>query len=274
MHIAFKVNITTIKGLTQGVPALLTLFESYKVKADFMFSFGIEDNKGFIKRLLCRTDKMVLQEAKLFQQVTEQGHYAGIYSYNPQKWFKKVTKADDEWVENNLNQAAAAFMQIFDRQPKSHSAAGWQIHPEMLLKEREIGLLYASDTRGKYPFLPSYRTTHGKVPQIPVTLSTFSELLNQKQWTIDNLHEALFDEIQYILPYGHVFELDAEQAGVTLIEALEKVLVVWKGCQAEFGALRDLYQQLDLEKLPRHEVGWGEQAGFKGFVAMQSNQIS
>ncbi len=273
MHIAFKVNVTSIKGLILGIPALLDLFEQYQVKADFMFAFGIEENQGMIKRLFCRTDKMLTQDPMLFQQVTEKGHYAGIYSYNPQKWRKKVVKANVDWVEENLNQAEAAFMQIFDRQPKSHSAAGWQVHPELFIKEREMGLLYASDSRGKYPYFPSYCKKRCKVLQIPVTLPTLSELLSQKEWNKDNLHEALFDEIQYILPYGHVFELDAEQAGVELIQSLERILVVWKGCQAEFGALRSVYQSLDLETIPYHEIGWGEQIGYTGLVATQSLKV-
>ncbi len=272
MNIAFKVNVTSIKGLNQGLPALLELFDTYQIKADFMFSFGIEDNQGMIKRLFCRTDKMVQQNKQLFLDVSAKGHYAGIYSYNPKKWQKKINNAKAKWVDQNMEQASAAFMQVFERSPKSHSAANWQIHPEMFIKEAELSMLYASDTRGKYPFYPVYCGKRCNIPQIPVTLSTFDELLAQDQWTVDNLHQALFDEIQYILPYGHVFNLDAE-AGIDFIEVLEKVFIVWQGCRAKFIALRDIYQRLDLEQIPYHDVGWGEQEGRAGFVAMQSMKV-
>jgi hypothetical protein len=51
MRIALKVDVDTLRGTLQGVPALLRLFDRYQVRATFLFSLGPDHTGRALRRV-------------------------------------------------------------------------------------------------------------------------------------------------------------------------------------------------------------------------------
>ena len=295
MRIALKVDVDTLRGTLEGVPALLRLFDTYKVKATFLFSVGPDHTGRALRRIfrpgflakVRRTSvashygvKTLLygtllpgpdigrRGAEVMRSVAEAGHEVGVHCYDHIKWQDFVAYRDEAWTQTEMERAAEAFQRIFGGLPKVHGAAGWQINPYALALEERMGFDYASDTRGKGAFFPVLRGIRSACPQIPTTLPTLDELIGRDGITADNAHQFVFAESQYVLPQGQVYTLHAELEGMKLLPVMEKLLVMWRG-QGELRPLGQVYRELDLSRLPTHHVGWGELPGRAGYLAMQ-----
>src|SRR6185312_9137451 len=72
------------------------------------------------------------------------------------------------------------FTRVFERPPEAHGAAGWQVNGSVPGLERELGFRYASDARGKCPFVPVVDGEEVPVPQLPTTLPTLDELIGRE----------------------------------------------------------------------------------------------
>jgi len=296
MRVALKVDVDTLRGTLEGVPALLRLFDQYQVRATFLFSLGPDHTgralrrafrPGFLskvrrtavashyglKTLLYGTllpgPDIGRKGAAVMRSTMEAGHEVGIHCFDHIKWQDKVAYADEAWTRRELTRAVDAFQQVFGRPARVHGAAGWQLNPHTLVLEEAMGFQYASDTRGKYAFLPMLQGVRSHCPQIPTTLPTLDELIGRNGITAENVHEHVFAESQYVLPNGHVYTLHAELEGMKLLPVMEKLLVMWRGVQGDVHPLEQTFRSLDLERLPTHQVGWGEVPGRSGHLAMQ-----
>ncbi len=299
MRIGLKVDVDTLRGTREGVPALLRLFDEYDVKATFLFSLGPDHTGRALKRVfrpgflskVGRTSvvshygiRTLLYGTLLpgpdiarhagdeMRAVRDAGHEVGVHCYDHIKWQDHVAYKDAEWTRREFRRAVEAFERVFGEKPRTHGAAGWQINPEVLRLEEEYGMDYASDGRGRTPFLPRLQDVSSRVPQIPTTLPTLDELIGVGDITEENVHEYVFVESQKPLPF-HVYTLHAELEGMKLLPVMEKLLVMWKGSQRELGSLREIHQRLPLDQLPRHEMGWGEIAGRSGHLILQGRPL-
>jgi len=300
MRIALKVDVDTLRGTLEGVPGLLRLFDRYKVRATFLFSLGPDHTGRGLKRvfrpgflakarrtsvashlglntLFCGTllpgPDIGKRGREVMRSVLEEGHEVGVHGYDQVKWRDFAAHRDHAWTRRELELATSAFETIFGRSAKVHGAAGWQLNRHLLALEESMGFDYASDTRGKCAFFPMYQGIRSHCPQLPTTLPTLDELVGRDGITEANAHEFVFAESQYVLPNGHVYTLRAEFEGMKLLPVMEKLLVMWRGSQADMYPLRTLYQSLDLRTLPCHQVGWGELPGGSGYLAMQGRAI-
>jgi peptidoglycan/xylan/chitin deacetylase (PgdA/CDA1 family) len=295
MRIALKVDVDTLRGTLEGVPALLRLFDTYGVKATFLFSVGPDHTGRALRRIfrpgflakVRRTSvashyglKTLLygtllpgpdvgrRGAEVMRSAAEAGHEVGVHCYDHIKWHDYVPYRDEAWTQTEMERAAEAFLRIFGELPKVHGAAGWQVNPHALALEERMGFDCASDTRGKSAFFPVLQGIRSGCPQIPTTLPTLDELIGRDGITAENAHQFVFAESQYVLPQGQVYTLHAELEGMKLLSVMERLLVMWRS-QGELRTLGQVYRELDLSRLPTHQVGWGELPGRSGYLAMQ-----
>ena len=296
MRVALKVDVDTYRGTLEGVPALLRLFDQYQVRATFLFSLGPDHTGRALKRIfrpgflqkVRRTSvashyglKTLLygtllpgphigrRTGDLLRAVEAAGHEVGIHCYDHIRWQDFVAHRDAAWTEREMRRAAAVFEQVFGHPATTHGAAGWQLNRHVLAIEQSMGLRYASDVRGRYPFLPVLQGVESSCPQVPTTLPTLDELIGRDGINAENVHEYVYDESLRVLPNGHVYTLHAELEGMQLLSVMEKLLVMWRGSSGELGAVEETFERLDLATLPRHQVGWGEIEGRSGYLAMQ-----
>lgn len=296
MYIGLKVDVDTLRGTREGVPALLALFEQYQVKATFLFSLGPDHTGRAIRRVfrsgflgkVQRTSvvshyglKTLMygtllpgphigrKTADIMRAVRDAGHEVGIHCYDHIRWQDFVARRDREWTLRELTRAIDAFEEVFAEAPTVHGAAGWQLNADTPMLEQQLGFRYASDARGTSPFIAVTGSGVSGCLQIPTTLPTLDELIGTDDINEANVHEYVYMASQQPLEHGHVYTLHAELEGMKLLDVMEKLLVMWQGSQCGIGPLLSIYRDLDKDRLPRHHIIVGSVPGRSGSLAVQ-----
>ncbi len=273
MRIALKIDVATERAATTGVPNLLDLLSQYEVNATFFFAVEFRRSQGLVRRaasLFGRGDDAKGSLESAMRAVMEAGHEIGLLGYEADSWRKQAAYADADWTRYQLALGMERFEAIVGQPPDRFAAPYWQPNAHLLGMEERRGFSFASDVRGKFPFYPQLHNIVSRCPQIPTTLPTLSEMLAQSDVTPSNVHEYLYAESRHLLPHGHVYSVDAEAEGIEYLEVMEKLLVMWKGQEGSIRALGDIRAELDLEKLPVHQIGWTQVPGREEPVAAQS----
>ena len=290
MKLGLRVAVNTLVGAEQGVPALLKLFDEYQIQASFFFATGADKSGRLLDRvkqpwyphlpLTSRLYGLVLmppqisrEAAEIMRSVAAAGHETGILCHDRARWIKGLAYADERWTRTELNRAIHDYFSVFGYQPKSMASAGWQTNPHLIRLQQEMGFDYACDVRGKSAFIPVLQDIESSCPQLPTTLPTLGELLNQGgDITLKNVHEYLYAESQHILPYGHVYACDAEMEGMTYLPVMEKLIVMWRNMEEGIQPLQTFIEGEKKAHLNKHQIGWDTHSEAKVYHATQSIQ--
>lgn len=298
--IVLKVDVDTLRGTQIGVPQLSGLFQRYQAHATFLFSLGKDHTGRAIKRIfrpgffqkVSRTSvvehygiRTLLNGtllpgpdigrrcASILRATEAAGFEVGIHCWDHVRWQDHVVNADEAWTQYELNQAVQRFEEIFGHAVKTHGAAGWQMNDTAYQLEAKMGLRYASDTRGHYPFQPVVNDAVLSCIQMPTTLPTLDELLGLHGTTPENVHERLLTATTEEREYGHVFTLHAELEGMKLLPAMERMLQGWRTQGYQLISMEALYQRLHPATLPKHQVAMKELPGRSGLLAVQGAAV-
>jgi peptidoglycan/xylan/chitin deacetylase (PgdA/CDA1 family) len=300
-HIGLKVDVDTLRGTREGVPRLMALLRRLKLDATFYFSVGPDHTgramrrvfrRGFAQKV-ARTSvlkhyglKTLLygvllpgpdigrRSGEVMRSVHDAGFEVGLHTYDHVRWQDYVADASAAWTRIEFERGMDAFKRVFGFFPQSHAAAGWQINETALELEREYGLSYASDTRGRSPFWPALKTGRSSCPQLPTTLPTFDELLGRDGIDESNIAEAVGQCSEKALetPSGNplqVFTLHAELEGMRLLGAFESLLRQWQSAGATITRLARIRDLALKNPLPDGAVIMGEVPGRSGLLALQ-----
>jgi hypothetical protein len=104
-------------------------------------------------------------------------------------------------------------------------------------------------------------------------LPTLAEVVKSGAAPLEKAHEYLYAESRHLLPTGHVYAARADVEGIDQIDLLERLLVMWKGQDGSLRSLADIRSELDIDRLPVHQVGWGQVPGNDDYLAQQSVQV-
>lgn len=310
MRIGLRVEVASLRGTLVGVPNLLRLFEHFEVRATFLFSLGPDNNGRLLRRMfqpgllanvrhpsllrhygirgllngtLLPAPDIGRRGAHILRQVRAAGHELGIGGYDHARWQALVARRDRAWTRAELTLALEAFQRVFGESARVHGASGWQVNDHLPALEGELGFLYASDTRGRCPFLPvmagpvSGSSGMGRPqppPQLPTTLPTLDEIIDQPDLSDHDLHQVLYQSSRELAPSGHVLTLHAEREGLALQPVLERLLIMWQSAGDALVPLRDIAERLDPTRLPRHRIIWDQVPGRAGRVAVQGAAVS
>lgn len=296
MRIGLKVDVRTLRGTLHGVANLLRLFERFEVRATFLFSLGPDNSGRALRRVfepgfltLARRTAVLDQHhirallhgtllpppdmgrrgAAMMQAVRAAGHELGIHCYDPLRWQDKIARQDQAWTRAELTLASEAYRRIFDEPARVHGAPGWRINSHVPALEAEFGFDYASDTRGRHPFLPLMAGPGACCAQIPTTLPTLDEILCLPDVRDHELHQVLYRCSRELTNTGHVLTIRAELEGMRLQPVLERLLIMWQSAGDELITLGEIAAGLDLNRLPRHRIHWGKVPGRSGRIALQ-----
>ena len=294
MKLALKVDVDTWRGTREGVPRLARLLELHGVGATFLFSLGPDHTGRALRRIfrpgffskVSRTSVLrhyglqtllygILlpgpdigrRGAGVMRSVRAAGFEAGIHCWDHVRWQDKVAEADADWTEREMRLAAERFAEIFEVKSQVHGAAGWQFNRHAAWFE-ERSFDYASDTRGTGPFRPLWDGVLIGCPQLPTTLPTLDELIGLDGIDENNAAEKILQSTKD--PATHVFTAHAELEGGDWFKILDALLSGWRAQGYELVSLGSLYSSIDLARLPRHEVVYGEIPGRSGRVAVQA----
>lgn len=300
-QLALKIDVDTLRGTLEGVPALIEVLRKHGAHATFLFSLG-PDNTGRALRRLLRPGflKKVLRTnvagnygfktlmygtlipgpdigrrgASAMRAVQAAGFEVGIHTWDHIRWQDFVARRNAEWTACEFNLAVQRFNEVFGAAPRTFGAAGWQINAHALALEEQAALDYASDTRGSHPFLPAMSGSVFQVPQLPTTLPTLDELVGMNGITVENVDEHLLKLTEQAPPGGHVYTLHAELEGMALRPVFEQLLSGWRAQGYTLSATHELAERLDRKSLPVHEVIMREIPGRSGTLAVQGTAVS
>ncbi len=303
-RLALKVDVDTYRGTREGVPRLVELLREFGASATFLFSLGPDHTGRAIKRALRpgfmkKVSRTSVVEhygirtllygtllpgphigrrcAGIMRAVCDAGHEVGIHTWDHVKWQDGVETADARWTRDQMERACERFYTVFGTAPKTHGAAGWQMNAEAMRLTQRLGFDYCTDTRGSHPYIPAQLAEIIACAQIPTTLPTLDELIGTAGIVEDNVHEHLLG-LTAQAPRspafaGHVYTLHAELEGMRLASVFEKLLEGWRVQGYELVPTRAIYDALDLEVLPRHEILRGEVAGRSGTLMLQGEEF-
>ncbi len=293
--IALKIDVDTYRGTREGVPRLAAALERAGARATFLFSLGPDHTGRAIKRVLRRGFLGKVRRtsvtrhygvrtllygvllpgphigrrcAQVLRDVARRGFEVGVHTYDHIKWQDGVARASEPWTRRQLMLAWQEFVRVFDRAPQVHGAAGWQVNASVPGLERELGFRYASDTRGRSPFVPVVAGSEVAVPQLPTTLPTLDELIGREEL-------GGVDPVDHLLALtregeDHVFTLHAELEGGAYLEGFERLLRVWRARGFDLADVGSYVEKLDPARLPRCSIRSGTVAGRSGSVAVQA----
>jgi peptidoglycan/xylan/chitin deacetylase (PgdA/CDA1 family) len=262
-RIALKIDVPTYRAAATGVPVLLDLLRRHRAGASFVFALG-PDWLGRSPGRRC---------AATLQQVRETGCEVGVHGWNAKDWTKQAEQADAAWTEKQITQSIAAFGEIFAAPPELHAAPGWRSNPHGLRLTQRLKFRYASDTRGRHPFIPVWNGEIVRCPQIPTTLPTFDELAGSVKPDPHALREQLLSLTSQPAHAGHVFTLRAQPNATPHADFLEGLLTGWREQGYELTSIQSLTSGLDMDKLPRHEVVVGKVPGGCGAMLLQGEEF-
>ncbi|HKC42929.1 MAG TPA: polysaccharide deacetylase family protein [Burkholderiales bacterium] len=301
MKLALKVDVDTYRGTREGVPRLVRVLQRHGADATFLFSLGPDHTgravrrvfrRGFVRKV-ARTS--VLEHyglrtllygtllpgpdigarcAAVLAGVRSAGFEVGVHSWDHVAWQDGVAGADASWTERQMQRAWERFAEIFGERPRVHGAAGWQMNGHAYRLEPRLGFSYASDTRGREPFLPVSGGETIVCPQLPTTLPTLDELIGVDGLTAHDVADRVLELSRNPPPSGHVFTLHAELEGMKLAGALERLLEGWQALGYALVPLRALAESLDVTALPRCRVVDGEIPGRSGRLALQGEPVA
>ena len=166
--------------------------------------------------------------------------------------------------------ARAEFEKVFGAEAKCCGAPGWQISPAALEVEDAANLLYASDVRGEFPFIPKMGGRTFKTIQIPSTLPTLDEVLGTvKIGEVAEMHFAAMREREYSVLTAH-----AELEGMAYLEWFDKFISEARGRGVEFYPLEARARELSANRsqLPVCEIEMSPFPGRSGLLAVQKPQ--
>ena len=295
--IALKIDVDTYRGTLEGVPRLAAALERSGARATFLFTLGPDHTGRAIKRVFRRGflgkvrrtsvvshygmrtllygvvlpgPRIGRRCERVLRRVEADGFEVGVHTWDHVKWQDGVARANRQWTRRQLERARDEFARVFGRAPAAHGAAGWQMNRYVPQLQAECGFRYASDTRGRAPFVPLVEGQEIPVPQLPTTLPTLDELIGR-----EDLAEA--DPIEHLLrvsdgPGDHVFTLHAELEGGAYLAGFERLLAAWRQRGVRLTDLASYAATLETARLPRCSIDTGSVPGRSGTLAVQGKE--
>jgi peptidoglycan/xylan/chitin deacetylase (PgdA/CDA1 family) len=308
-YLALKIDVDTLKGTRQGVPALIEALKKHQAGATFLFSLGPDHTGRAIKRVFRKGFLGKVQRtsvvshygfptllygtllpgpdigrrcADILRKARDDGFEVGIHTWDHVRWQDGVGHASAEWTRREMELAQNRFTDIFQTPARTHGAAGWQMPKHALRLTEEMGFDYCSDGRA----MPGEGTPHFPVvnaeiigcPQLPTTLPTVDELIGLDGCSEANVHERLLAMTLDAPPplthvqqpmRAHVFTLHAELEGMRLLPVFEKLLAGWRSQGYELVATETIHRNLDRAHLPYFDALMGTLPGRSGTLLIQ-----
>jgi peptidoglycan/xylan/chitin deacetylase (PgdA/CDA1 family) len=299
--IGLKVDVDTLRGTREGVPALVELLRRHGVQATFLFSLGPDHTGRAIKRVFRRGFVGKVRRTSVVQHyglrtlmygtvlpgpdigrragdvmraVRDAGHETGIHCYDHVRWQDGVARADHDWTRREMIRACERYAEIFREPPATHGAAGWQMNVHALRLTQRLKFDYCSDGRGYGPHLPVWRGELVRCPQFPTTLPTLDELIGVDGRSAEDAGTHLL-ELTATPPHAgsHVFTLHAELEGLRLAHVLDALIAGWLAQGYAVVPVRALYDAVEPYALPRCEVSMGTVPGRTGTLLVQGDEF-
>jgi peptidoglycan/xylan/chitin deacetylase (PgdA/CDA1 family) len=251
MFLALKIDVLTRRAATDGVPALIDLLRRHRAGASFVGSTRCLDG---------------------IKAAAEAGFETGLLAADHRPWWRRFTEEQADAQEARLGAARANFRAVLGDEARLHAAAHWRATPHALRLTQRLGFAYASDTRGRHPFVPVWHGEIVRCAQFPTTLPTFDEL-GRPEIASAAIRDELLALTARPTESGHLFSLSAADTSRRHLDLIEALLTGWREQGYEPTSIQALAAGRDVDKLPRHEIVVGKVPGRHGTLLMQGEEF-
>ena len=297
LRLGLKVDVDTLSGLTEGIPALLKVFADREIRASFFVALGPDNSgraifrvfrqRGFLEKMLrtrapsvygfptmlygtvLRAPSIGRAAFGLLPRVRAAGHEVGLHGYDHVGWHDKLLTMTRKEIDWEIHQAQAMYTEIMGVPAASFAAPGWQASATSRAALAEAGFAYASDTRGTRPFLPRFDARISPLLEIPTTLPTLDELVGFHRCTPADFFDLILARLENGRP--QVLTLHAELEGGPFLADFAAFLDRCRDREVAFFRLADWARELDKHRqdLPAAPVYQGRLPGRAGTVSRQ-----
>jgi undecaprenyl phosphate-alpha-L-ara4FN deformylase len=302
-RLAIKVDVDTDRGTRDGVIPLANLLHRHQIPATFLFSLGPDNmgksiyrvfQPGFFKKVmrtrvasqlgmramlngtLLPAPQLGRRHGDVMRKVRDLGFEIGVHCHDHYQWQNQLCQMSLAETRAEFAKAVAEFERIFATRPQTAGAPGWQCTDRSLQVYDEFGLTYASDTRGRRPFIPRMAGRLFATPQFPTTLPTLDELLGRPEFPED----TLVDHYLSLLaagPADHVMTIHAELEGLHYLGFMDSLLDRARSAGVAFYNLGEAAAQrrgAHASALPVNDIQFQEIDGRSGTLAVQAADIA
>lgn len=252
--IGMRVDVDTSVGLARGVPRILDLLERYGARGTFYVVMGPDTMGVHVKRLrkknywkriwrvnplklvksygglspffygsLLPSPKVGQGHPEIVREIAARGNEVGLHSYNHARWADHHDLMTDVELRREFEQCIEIYGGILGTRPRTSAAPNWRCNWRILQVEEEFEFQYLSDMRGVSAFYPERGGQRLRTLQVPQTLPTTHECLQDGRATKANVIEFIFE--QHIRPDRlNVFTIHDWLEGLSDPELLEELL--------------------------------------------------
>ena len=222
-RVGLRIDVCTYGGLCEGVPRLLEILARCGVHATFFATLGPDRSgraiwrlfrkRGFLSKML-RTRALSMYGwrtalygtllpaprigercAATLRRIVDAGHELGVHSWDHVTWQDRLDRLSRARIDEDYRRVVEACRELGGVTPRSTAAPAWLSTTESLLAAEERGFEYASDTRGRGPFVPFARGRALQLPQVPSTLPTLDEVLGRDGRCAEDFMALVFDAV-------------------------------------------------------------------------------
>lgn len=274
-RVALKVDCDTDVGTREGIPALLDVFASRKIRATFYFTLGpdrsgvaarrVFTRRGFLRKMLrSRAASLygfptvlygtLLPAPRIGERCEAEirscglaGHDTGVHGWDHVGWHDGLDRWPAEKVRSEVALAHDEFLRITGGKAQSSAAPGWTANAASLDVEAGRNLLFTSNSRGGVPFFPVAAGRRYTTLEIPSTLPTLDETLAWDSLGSDADQLELF---RRSVKGTEVHTIHTEVEGRSKRALFETILDAWIEQGVEFPTLAELAREALSRPLP------------------------
>ncbi len=293
-RVALKIDVDTLRGTRDGVPAMLADLGEFGVTASFYFTLGPDrsgraifklftDPRFLAKMMRTNAVRMYGMETMLYgtllpgpkigrrcaavlRAVAAAGHEVGLHAWDHRAWQDSLARRPRSWIASQIDSGKAAFAEVFGRPPAAFAGPAWMCTADGWRVLAAAGFDYLSVSRGTgLPFFPRVGDDTLPVLELPTTLPTFDEQLGRDGVTATNYVEQLV--ASYRPGQVEVLTVHAETEGLAYRELFRELLRRHRAEGIETLRLDAWANEARAGAVP-HAVGLGEIPGRAGRVAI------
>ena len=251
--IGMRVDVDTSVGLARGVPRILDLLDRYGARGTFYVVMGPDTMGVHVKRLrkkdywkriwrvnplrlvksyglgpffygtLLPSPKVGQGHPEMVRDIAARGHEVGLHSYNHARWADHHELLTEAELRGEFERCIEIYGEILGMRPRTSAAPNWRCNWRILQFEEELGFRYLSDLRGVSAFYPARGEQRLGTLQVPQTLPTTHECLQDGRATKGDVIEFIFDN--HVRPDRlNVFTIHDWLEGLSDPELLDQLL--------------------------------------------------
>lgn len=290
--LALRVDVDTLEGSLEGIPALLRTLDRHRMRATFFLSLGPDSSGKAIRRVfrpgflakMRRTKATQLYSLKTMLYGTllpapvihrraaaemraaqAAGHEVAIHAWDHVQYHDLLDRKSRRWLETWFARAHAAFQEVFGTPAKGAVSPAWRCNDATLEIQEGYGLDYAGDCRGLEAFFPVVGGRALATLQVPTTLPTMDELLGLDGLDAGAVNERLWSLVRE--DALNVYALHTEVEGGALAGAFDAFLQGLRDREVAIRTHADWVPELKAAGPPQREITRREIPGRAGWVS-------